>query len=171
VIWPAQRKENDANDIFGSRRIVPARPENPRHPRAYKELQGPAAKGKRPYYPSLVRRHSGGVKPSPWYYDNNVPSLYRARFMAHAALAGVVISRGHELTETAFEFLRGFRLQLPNTFATLPAILKEWEAAYSARIDAEIKGVLKFRHPDSAEIDSLNAWTKGAFEDLKGQSR
>jgi hypothetical protein len=106
------------------------------------------------------------LSPSPWYYDNNVPSLYRARCMVVAAMAGLAINRGHELAERGFEFLRHFRLQLPNTFATLPPLLKRWEAAWSARIDAGIAGVLEVEQPkDAAEIDSLNAWTAACIRE------
>jgi hypothetical protein len=131
--------------------------------RKWRKAKDPISRG---WYGALLE----GAKPSPWYFDNNVPSLCRSRYMAVVAMAAVAIHHGHELAMDGFDFLRGFRRQLPNTFATIPAILREWEAGWSARIDAGIVGEFEVRQPEGAEIDDLNEWTAGVFKDMKGQS-
>jgi hypothetical protein len=123
----------------------------------------------REWYRALLE----GMKDSPWYYDKNVPSLYRSRYMVVIAWATVAIHRGHELAEDGLNFLRGTRLNLPNTFATLPAIVREWEAGWSARIDARILGDYELRQPAlGAELDGLNAWITGVLDDQQeGQAK
>jgi hypothetical protein len=121
----------------------------------YRKAKDPIS---REWYGALLE----GMKPSPWYYDNNVPSLYRSRYMAVIVVAVVAIHLGHELAEEGLQFLRGTRRNLPNTFATLPAIVREWEAGWSARIDAQILGDYELRQPaEGAELDGLNAWVAG----------
>jgi hypothetical protein len=154
--------------------LLPHEPERPitrAHIKALKAKWREArAKGdsiSRGWYGALLE----GAKPSPWYYDNNAPSLYRSRCMVVAAMAGLAINHGHELAGNGFEMLRNMRRQLPNTFATLPALLKRWEAAWSARIDAGIAGVLEVEQPkDAAEVDDLNVWTASVIKDMKGQT-
>jgi hypothetical protein len=103
-----------------------------------------------------------GVKESPWYHDDNKPSLYRDRIMAFAAVVVVAIANGHALAVDGLLSLRNFRQNLPNTFATIPTIAKEWEAVFSARMDAGIVGELRLRSPDGAEVDDLNKWLRQA---------
>jgi hypothetical protein len=103
-----------------------------------------------------------GVKESPWYHDDNKPSLYRDRLMAHVAVGVVAIGKGHELAVEGLENLRHLRQYLPNTFATIPTILKEWEAVFSARVDAGIVEQFTLRPPHGAEVDDLNKWLSQA---------
>jgi hypothetical protein len=88
--------------------------------------------------------------------------------MAVVAIAGVAIHKGHELAENGLNMLRGMRRQLPNTFATLPSIFKEWEAGYSARIDARIQGTYVPRQPTADEVHDLNAWIVDIMNNRQG---
>jgi hypothetical protein len=60
------------------------------------------------------------------------------------------------------------RRQLPNTFSTLPAIFQEWEAGYSARIDAGIQGTYVPRQPTADEVRDLNAGTVDIMNNRQG---
>jgi hypothetical protein len=123
-----------------------------------KELKAKSRKAKDPitreWYAALLE----GMKESPWYSDDNAPSLYRDRYMRFVAIVVVAIAKGHALTMNGLKLLRGFRRQLPNTFATLPAVVREWEAQFSLQI-ATGPGELELRMPEEgAELDGLNEW-------------
>jgi hypothetical protein len=125
-----------------------------------KELKTKSRKAKDPitraWYAALLE----GMKESPWYSDDNAPSLYRDRCMRTAAIAVVAIAKGHELTMDGLHLLQHFRRQLPNTFATLPAVVRDWEAQFSLRIAVGSPGELELRMPEEgAELDGLNEWT------------
>jgi hypothetical protein len=130
-----------------------------------KELKAKRLRAKDPitreWYAALLE----GTKESPWYSDDNAPSLYRDRYMRFVAIVVVAIAEGHELAPKGLEFLRGFHRQLPNTFATLPAIVRDWEAKFSLRIAIDCPGEaeVELRMPEKgAELDGLNEWVANA---------
>jgi hypothetical protein len=100
-----------------------------------------------------------GAKASPWYSDDNMPSLYRDRGMKIAAVAVIAIDKRHGLATEGLQFLRRFHLQLPNTFATLPAVVRDWEAQFSLRVASGCPGEITLRNPEEgAEQNGLNEW-------------
>jgi hypothetical protein len=76
-----------------------------------KELKAKSRKAKDPitreWYAALLE----GMKESPWYSDDNAPSLYRDRYMRFVAIVVVAIAKGHALTMNGLKLLRGFRRQ------------------------------------------------------------
>jgi hypothetical protein len=112
------------------------------------------------YYGSVLE----GLKPSPWYHDDNTPSLYRDRMMAVTAVIVLAALKRHELINEGLHYLQDMRKRLPNTFETLPSIVKEWEATFSASIIDE-QGTISLRLPEDTELELLITWVKDNLRD------
>ena len=74
----------------------------------------------REWYRSLLE----GVKESPWYHDDNKPSLYRDRYMAAVAVAILAITRGHALTAEGLQTLAACTPSCPTLSRRFPLLSK-----------------------------------------------